>query len=116
LRKIVSQGGRYGFAEAAQARGGTEQDRWGRYTQWLAWAWRSQRDKLLVALNEACEHTGLPPKGAAESDPRAVLHKARTYVTNNCDKMDYPRYRRLGLPISSAPVESAIPSVPRRRT
>jgi len=30
------------------------------------------------------------------------------YVTNNIEKMDYPRYRKLGLPISSAPVESTI--------
>jgi hypothetical protein len=28
--------------------------------------------------------------------------------------MDYPQYRRLGLPISSAPVESAIKQVNRR--
>jgi hypothetical protein len=35
--------------------------------------------------------------------PRAV-----TYVTNNWSRRAYPRYRRLGLPISSAPVASAI--------
>ena len=93
---------------AAQAAGGTEEERWGRHAQWLTWAWRGQREKILVALNAACDRAGEPPKGAPESDPRCVLGKARTYVTNNCDKMDYPRYRKLGLPISSAPVESTI--------
>jgi hypothetical protein len=35
-------------------------------------------------------------------------------VTHNIDKMDYPRYRRLGLPTSSAPVESQIKQFNRR--
>jgi hypothetical protein len=93
---------------AAQAAGGKEQERWNRYVRWLTWAWQGHREKLLVALNDACELAGKPPRDASESDPRSVLDKARTYVTNNCDKMDYPRYRKLGLPISSAPVESTI--------
>jgi len=36
------------------------------------------------------------------------------YVENNRTRMDYPRYRRLGLPISSAPVESTIKLINRR--
>jgi len=37
------------------------------------------------------------------------MTEAVTYVTtNNQERMDYPRYRMLGLPISSAPVESVI--------
>ena len=93
---------------AAQAAGGTNPERWNRYAQWLTWAWQGQREKILVALNAACARAGEPPQGAPESDPRSVLNKARTYSTNNCDKMDYPRYRKLGLPISSAPIESTI--------
>lgn len=93
---------------AAQAQGGTPQRCWERYVKWLTWAWQGEREKLLVALNAACQEAGEPPKDAAESDPRAVLSKARTYVANNIEKMDYPRYRKLGLPISSAPVESTI--------
>jgi hypothetical protein len=93
---------------AAQAAGGTDAERWARYTEWLTWAWRGQREKVLVALNAACAQVGEAPENAPESDLRCVLAKARTYVTNNCDKMDYPRYRKLGLPVSSAPIESTI--------
>lgn len=93
---------------AAQARGGPAQRCWERYVKWLTWAWQGEREKLLVALNAACRDAGDAPKDAAENDPRAVLSKARTYVANNIEKMDYPRYRKLGLPISSAPVESTI--------
>lgn len=93
---------------AAQARGGTDEERWARYRRWLTWAWQGARDKLLLALNEAAAAVGAPSDTTLETDPRRVVEKTRTYVTNNVDKMDYPRYRKLGLPISSAPVESAI--------
>jgi hypothetical protein len=36
------------------------------------------------------------------------------YVQNNRTRMDYPRYRCLGLPTSSAPVESTIKQINRR--
>ena len=93
---------------AAQAAGGSEAARWQRYCDWLHWAWGGQRDKLLVALNGAVAAVGEPPDNAGESDPRCVVLTARNYVANNAEKMDYARYRRLGLPISSAPVESLI--------
>lgn len=93
---------------AAQAAGGTAEQCWERYAQWMKWAWAGERDKLLVALNAATAKLGSPPDDASESDPRRVVEKTQTYVSNNIEKMDYPRYRKLGLPISSAPVESTI--------
>jgi hypothetical protein len=36
------------------------------------------------------------------------------YVRNNRERMDCPRYRQLGLPISGAPVESTIKQINRR--
>jgi hypothetical protein len=99
---------------AAQAAGGSFEERWRRYVKWLTWAWQGRRDKLLVALNGAVAAAGQAPKEAPESEPRVVLEKARNYIANNSDKMDYPRYRKLGLPISSAPVESVIKQFNRR--
>ena len=93
---------------AAHAAGGKHWQRCRRYDNWLRWAWNGERDKLLKALRAASTRVGDPPRGAADSDPRRVLAAAHTYVRNNLDKMDYPRYRKLGLPISSAPVESQV--------
>lgn len=87
---------------------------WSRYEQWLRWAWAGQAGRVLAALREAAAAAGAPPPGAKEDDRRAILAEAVGYVTNNQDKMNYPEYRRLGLPISSAPVESVIKQVNRR--
>ena len=99
---------------AAQAAGGSAKRRWTRYERWLGWAWGGERASLLSALTRCSARAGEPPTNAGESDPRRILASARTYVINNLDKMDYPRYRRLGLPTSSAPVESQIKQFNRR--
>ncbi len=54
------------------------------------------------------------PKDCSENDPRKIIWGVLEYVEKNKDKLDYPRYRRDGLPISSAPVESLIQRVNRR--
>ena len=69
---------------------------------------------MLAALREAARRAGEPPADAAEDDPRQLLADAVSYVANNRERMDYPRYRRMGLPIFSAPVESTIKQVNRR--
>src|SRR5262245_42688946 len=62
----------------------------------------------------ALRRLGRPPEKAKDDDRRKVVWDAIGYVTNNKDRMDYPRYRQLGLPISSASVESTIKQVNRR--
>lgn len=99
---------------AACAAGGTPEQHWARYEQWVRWAWSGARVELLNALQACASKVGAPRKGAPENDPRVVLEAACRYVTNNIEKMDYPRYRKLGLPISSAPVESLIKQFNRR--
>jgi len=87
---------------------------WELYERWVRWAWSGEVDRLLTALRAASEHLGPAPPQAAEDDPRAIVADAWHYVENNRARMDYPRYRRLGLPISSAPVESLIKQLNRR--
>ena len=81
---------------------------WPRYERWLRMAWSGKCRTLLEELQAAADQRGVPPKDAPETDPRRTLADAVRYVTNNQSRMDYPRYRKLGLPISSAPVESVI--------
>lgn len=87
---------------------------WKQYEQWLRWAWSGQVKPLLASLRKAAVQLGEPPEGAADSDPRQIVKDTLGYVHNNRTRMDYARYRRLGLPISSAPVESTIKQINRR--
>jgi hypothetical protein len=87
---------------------------WRRYEQWLRWAWAGKVKELLAALRGATQQLGSPPKDAAEDDPRRIVADTLGYVENNRTRMNYPHYRQLGLPISSAPVESVIKQINRR--
>ncbi len=87
---------------------------WRCYEQWLRWAWSGQVTALLRALRSGVVRLGEPPEDASADDPRQILADTLGYVTNNKERMDYAEYRRLGLPISSAPVESTIKQINRR--
>lgn len=87
---------------------------WTQYVQWLRWAWSGQVKPLLASLRRAAAALGEPPEDAPDTDARKIVKDALGYVHNNRTRMDYPRYRRLGLPTSSAPVESTIKQINRR--
>jgi hypothetical protein len=100
--------------DAAHAWKKERQRAWKQYVQWLRWAWSGQVKPLLASLRKAASELGKPPPGAADTDRREILRETVNYVQNNRTRMDYPRYRRLGLPTSSAPVESTIKQINRR--
>ena len=69
--------------------------------------------EVLLELGGWQERLGEPPSGEAgtaedRSDPRRVVWEARSYLRNNRGRMDYPRYRRMGLPTTSSLVESLV--------
>jgi hypothetical protein len=99
---------------AAQAAGGGPKRQWERYEKWLRRAWGGEREKLWAELHAEAARAGEAPKDAPEHDPRVILAGAARYVENNLTRMDYPRYRKLGLPVSSAPIESTIKQFNRR--
>ena len=85
---------------------------WKTYTQWLRLAWSGKVGQLLPALRAAIDT--LARKGSSVAARKKIVEETLTYVTNNRQRMNYPEYRRLGLPISSAPVESTIKQINRR--
>jgi hypothetical protein len=99
--------------DAAHALHGKDVARgWKTYEQWLRWAWSGKVGTLLSSLRAAAAE--LAAKGSVAADRKSTVDDTLTYVTNNRERMDYPEYRRLGLPISSAPVESTIKQINRR--
>jgi len=98
--------------DAAHALHGSEAGKgWKTYKQWLRWAWSGKVGVLLASLRAATAKLGRRGSAAARKE---TVEETLTYVTNNCQRMDYPEYRRLGLPVSSAPVESTIKQMNRR--
>lgn len=95
----------YTASQAAESGAATA---WALYEQWLRWAWSGEVSLLLAGLRAASARLGEAPVGAKEDDPRKILEGAVTYVGNNRERMKYAEYRKQGLPISSAPVESVI--------
>jgi hypothetical protein len=102
----------YAAAQAASGRG--TEAAWALYHGWLHLAWAGEVAALPRGMRAEGERLGQPPAGAADDDPRRVVWEAIGYVGNNRARMDYPRYRRLGLPTSSATVESTIKRLNRR--
>lgn len=81
------------------------------WTQYVAWAtavWQGRVEEVLQELTSHRQALGPPPADAEESDPRRVLAETVTYLQNNRLRMNYPRYRRAGLPVTSALVESLV--------
>jgi hypothetical protein len=102
----------YGAAHAAFPKHAKKA--WRFYTRLLRLAWGGRTSELKRALKHQAERVGKPPEKAPDDDPRKILWNAVEYVQKNSDKMDYPRYRKDGLPISSAPVESLVKQINRR--
>lgn len=87
-----------------------EGERQKQYEDWLGKSWQGQVEGVIEELAAWQERLGRPPPGEelAETDPKRVLQKTLTYLRNNKGRMDYPRYRQQGLPVTSSLVESLV--------
>ena len=85
------------------------------YRSWAEWIWQGKASQVIAALQEHQRRLGKPPPDVEPTDPRSRVHRALTYYTNNQARMNYPEYRRQGLPITSAHIESTIKQINARR-
>ena len=83
--------------------------------RWAEACWKGDVATVLVELDQRQGVLTPPPDPEGEANhPWCVLGRERTYLEKNRARMDYPRYRRAGLPITSSPVESWIKQINRR--
>lgn len=96
---------------AAQAMTDSEQ-LWPRYLQYATACWQGRSGEVIAELSAwLAEHPlpeKIPLKEIPSSDPRKIVHEAITYLTNNRERMNYPEYRRQGMPVTSSLIESLI--------
>src|SRR5690606_7669193 len=78
------------------------------HVQWITDLWQGRAAAVLQAWQRLAEEHRLPPQALADNDPLRPLQRGLTYLTNNLERVDYPRYRRLGLPITSTLMESLV--------
>ena len=92
--------------ETTRSCNGDRDKAWDLYVHWIAECWQGRAANVLQDLLVEQLQRGEPPKDCDDKDPRKVLAETITYVHNNLSRMDYPCYRREGLPITSAHMES----------
>jgi hypothetical protein len=94
--------------EAARSIHGDAERRWRDYLRWAGDCWSGNIGQVIAELREHQRQVGLPPKDCEKTDPRKVLADAVSYFQNNISRMEYPAYRRQGLPTTSALMESFV--------
>lgn len=100
--------------QAAGAVTNSRAAQWEQYELWLTEIWQGRIAEVLAELTAWQARLGPPPTDAPDDDPREIVASTLTYLTNNAPRMDYPAYRRRGLPITSCLVESLIKEFNRR--
>lgn len=88
-------------------------ERWQWYVAWMTQLWQGRVHEVIADLESRLQ--GLEPipsdSPLSPTDPREVLRRTLTYLGNNAGRMNYPEYRKSGLPVSSSMVESLIKEV-----
>lgn len=98
--------------QAALAMHANETDGWTAYVKFITLCWAGKVALVINELTAFCQEQSLDlEQKLADEDPHKPIQDAIRYLTNNQSRMDYPRYRRQGLPVTSAPMESLIKQI-----
>jgi hypothetical protein len=102
------------YVYAAALAGNALPEAWQAYRSWAQWVWSGQVDRVIAALELRQQELGEPTKETSKTAPSAVVATSLGYLRNQRSRMDYPQYRRQGLPITSTYVESTVKQINRR--
>ncbi len=78
------------------------------YRRWAQAVWSGQVQEVIDELENRRQELGPPQPDDAETHPRSVVASTLGYLKNQASRMRYDAYRREGLPIVSAYIESTI--------
>ncbi len=84
------------------------------YQTWAQLIWGGDVAQVISQLERHQAELGVAPKDAADNDPAVCVGRCLTYLRNNADHMNYPEYRKQGLPLTSSHIESTIKLINRR--
>jgi hypothetical protein len=95
----------------AKAVHGQASDAWDQYHAWMRGCWQGDVEQVLKELSVWQAKLGAAPDDAPEHDPRRIVSKTLTYLTNNRHRMNYPEYRKQGMPVTTAWMESLVKEI-----
>jgi hypothetical protein len=89
------------------------EDPWPLHLHATTACWQGRVSDFLRELRtwQAAHPMPSPDQTLTDDDPRSIVQTTVTYLENNRPRMDYPEYRRQGLPVSSSMVESLIKEI-----
>jgi hypothetical protein len=99
------------YVYSAALAGRSTAEGWPIYVRWITWVWQGQVSRTITELAERAMELGPAPPDASETDPRAIVAGTLTYLRNQQSRMNYPEYRKLGLPLTSSPMESTVKQI-----
>lgn len=99
------------YVFAAAMAGRPFDEGWPIYATWIRAVWQGRVSDVIAALAARQQELGTPEETDGPTSPRRLVSEALTYLQNQQSRMNYPEYRRLGLPITTAHMESTIKCV-----
>ena len=102
------------YVYAAAQAGRRLDEGWETYERWITWVWRGEVKRVIEELRQRQEEVGLPKEGESETSVASVTARSLGYLRNHQDKMQYDAYRKQGLPITSAVMESTVKQMNQR--
>ena len=102
------------YVYAAAMAGRALKEGWQAYREWAQWIWSGQVDRVIAALELRQQTLGEPTKETSKTAPSKIVATSLGYLRNQRTRMNYPEYRKQGLPITSTYVESTVKQLNRR--
>lgn len=103
---------------AARAMVADTEGRWESFQAWAEACWKGRVDQVIAELRTWSDIQASLCGGGlewlADDDPRRIVARVLGYLGDNRERMDYPRYRRAGLPWTTSHVESTVKVFNRR--
>jgi hypothetical protein len=103
---------------AAKAVTADAEGRWELFEAWAEACWKGRVGQVIEELRTWSEvQAGLcggERERLADEDPRRIIARVLGYLEDNRGRMDYPSYRRQGLPWTTSHVESTVKMFNRR--
>ena len=93
---------------AAAMAGRPADEGWPVYVRWITWVWQGQVTQVISELGARQQELGPPTDADGPTSARKIVHGALTYLQNQSARMNYPEYRKQGLPITSSHIESTV--------